>query len=137
MENASKALLIAASVLIAIVLIAFGVSVLNSTKGTGDNVKQTMSATEIATFNNKFSADLGDNKSAARAKALANIVVSNNATNKTKIVEIIIASPSGLKGTYKEAIDITNKVAQLEGSGSILVTGYSKEGLITQITLTY
>lgn len=36
MENASKALLIAAAILIVIVLIAFGVSVLNSSEGVGD-----------------------------------------------------------------------------------------------------
>lgn len=41
MENASKALLIAAAILIVIVLIAFGVSVLNSSGDTQGSAKET------------------------------------------------------------------------------------------------
>ena len=44
MENASKALLIAAAILIVIVLIAFGVSVLNSSGDIGDQATGTGSA---------------------------------------------------------------------------------------------
>ena len=40
MENASKALLIAAAILIVILLIAFGVSVLNSTDDVADSAGQ-------------------------------------------------------------------------------------------------
>ena len=59
MENASKALLIAAAVLIVILLIALGVGVFNSSKGTVDtqassvagtiNIKAETAANEIQT----------------------------------------------------------------------------------------
>ena len=80
MENASKALLIAASILIVILLIAFSVSIFNSTSGTKESVESTLTATEKATHNNKFTAYFGQVKSAAQAKALANVVISHNAT---------------------------------------------------------
>lgn len=89
MENASKALLIAASILIVIILIAFGMKTLNSTKGTQDSVQTTMDGTEKASFNNKFTAYCGTNKSAAQAKALANVVVSNNATTDWTVKIVI------------------------------------------------
>ena len=142
MENASKALLIAASVLIVILLIAFSISIFDSTSGTKDNVEETMKATEIATFNNRFSAYFATSgKSAAQAKALANIVTSNNSTNPTKKVKIVIVNGPGgsdvaLSAT-DDALTIMNTVAQLSGSGSILATGRSEQGLITEITLTY
>ena len=44
MENASKALLIAAAILIVILLIAFGVSVLNSSGDVGDQATSTGTA---------------------------------------------------------------------------------------------
>lgn len=84
MENASKALLIAASLLIVILLIAMGMKVFNSTAGTTDNVETTMNATEIATFNSKFTAYAGT-KSLSQVKALANVVIANNATSDNKV----------------------------------------------------
>ena len=44
MENASKALLIAAAILIVIILIAFGMNVLNSTGDVGDQATNTGAA---------------------------------------------------------------------------------------------
>ena len=85
MENASKALLIAGSVLIVILLIAMGMKVFNSTKGTTDSVDTTMNATEVAMFNNKFMSYIGNKKTANEAKALLNLVISNNSINTKKV----------------------------------------------------
>ncbi len=49
MENATKALLIAAAILIAIVLIALGVGLLNSTGDTTDDAKNVANALESST----------------------------------------------------------------------------------------
>ena len=62
MENASKALLIAGSILIAILLIAMAVKVVNPTKVLTDSAKITLDATEIAMFNNKFTPYFGTDK---------------------------------------------------------------------------
>ena len=125
MENASKALLIAGSVLIVILLIAVGVRVFNSTQGTTDSVETTMNSTEIATFNNKFTAYAGENKSAAQAKALANVVIANNATNATHTVSF---------ADKTTASDITTYVANLSGSGTISLDDSNKDGFIDKIT---
>lgn len=138
MENASKALLIAASILIVIILIAFGMQTINSTKGTQASVKTTMDATEKASFNNKFTSYVGKNKSAAEAKGLANVVVSNNATDSIHQVSITIkTSASDTTGsTYSTSLDITNNCAGLSGQCEILIGNVSAEGFITNIIIT-
>ena len=54
MENATKALLIAGSVLVAILLIAMGMKIFNSTSETTQQSQATMDATAITTFNTQF-----------------------------------------------------------------------------------
>lgn len=125
MENASKALVIAASVLIVILLIALGVRIFNSTSGTADSVDETMNATQIATFNNKFLAYVGQNKSVAQARALANLVIANNATSNKKVK---------LNGK-DTTTDITNYVASLSGSVTISVSDNNNDGFIDTITI--
>lgn len=85
MENASKALLIAGSILIVILLIAVGVRVFNSTSGTKDSVEETMSSTEVVTFNNKFMPYIGKNKTKSEVISLVNAIIANNVTYNTKI----------------------------------------------------
>lgn len=115
MENASKALLIAASILIVILLIAMGMRIFDSTAGTTDNLETGMLSTEVATFNGKFTSYAGSGKSAAQVKALANVVIANNATNAQHKVSF--------NGSY-DATTITNDAA-------------SRSGTIYQISITY
>ena len=127
MENASKALIIAGSVLVAIILIAIGVRVINSTSGTTKSVADTMTASEKATFNSKFTAYAGSGKSGAQVKALANIVISNNATNPNKKVKFMGSD---------NATTITNKAATYNsGNYTISVTIDENTGLVTSITI--
>lgn len=131
MENASKALIIAASVLIALVLIVMAVSIVRSTQDTQDSVKTTMDATEIATFNNKFTAYCGQNKSAAQVKALANVVVSNNATSGNSVKMIIL----GIE--YDQAEDIINYAATLGGTTyDVMPILNVNTGLVKEIKIT-
>lgn len=99
MENATKALLIAAAVLIVIVLIALGVRLLNSSKETSDQIDSTsealssktsdlkdsttsslqiLSMNEIERFNHQFTQYFGNNVSGVRAKQLVDRIVQNN-----------------------------------------------------------
>lgn len=123
MENASKALLIAGSVLIVILLIAMGVKVFNSTSSTTGEVETTMESTEIATFNNKFTAYLGNNKSASDAKSLANIVIANNAANSAYQVSF---------AQKTSAADISSIAASYFGKYNISAS-YSSDGRIEAI----
>lgn len=133
MENASKALLIAASILIVIILIAFGMQTLNSTKGTQDSVKTTMDATAKASFNNKFTAYFG-NKSVAQAKALVDVIIANNATNDNKVNVTICGTPY-----INTNSDFTSKLwsAVSALTGIVNITGKAPNGIITEIIISY
>lgn len=87
MENASKALLIAGSILIVIVLIAVGMRVLNSTAGVTESSQKTMDATTITNFNMQFvnkGVSLTDTVTVKgnQALALQEAVFASNAVNK-------------------------------------------------------
>ena len=101
MENATKALLIAGSILIAILLIAIGMRVFSSTSGTTDSVESTMSSTEIATFNNKFTQYVGT-RNKAQVMALLNVAISNNATIPAHKVTINGKDPTTVMNNVSE-----------------------------------
>lgn len=128
MENASKALLIAGSVLIVILLIALGMRIFNAGSSATAEAGTTMKTTEVATFNNKFTPYIGNNKSVAQVKALANIIIANNATNSTTV---------SLNNKTQPA-EITSLVADLSGKGNINISstdGTDGLGRITAITI--
>lgn len=88
MENASKALLIAGSVLVVIVLIAVGMKILNSTAGASESAQKTMDSTAITNFNMQFvnkGVSLTSNVTVTGSQALAlqQAVLASNAVNKT------------------------------------------------------
>lgn len=76
MENASKALLIAGAILIAIVLITFGVVIL----GQGSEIinDTSLSEAEISTFNSKFTQFEGKNVRGSKVNSLLNTVIQHN-----------------------------------------------------------
>ena len=81
MENATKALLIAAAILIAIVLISLGVYVLGQgTTMVKDN--SDMSDVEISTYNSKFEAYTGSNVTGSKVKQLIKAVEQHNRSNE-------------------------------------------------------
>ena len=131
MENATKALIIAAAVLIAILLIAFGMKIFNTTTGTSDDVKTTMTATEIATFNGKFTQHHGTNKSLAVVRAVADKVIAHN-TVETRKVNMAI----GGRTATDDANTIMTNISSLSGSTfTINVSIDSNTGLVTLITI--
>lgn len=79
MENASKALIIAGAILIAIVLITLGVVILqqgDKTTGTGEAA---LNSREIESFNSTFTRYEGTSVSGTNVRALINAVRSSNA----------------------------------------------------------
>ena len=99
MENASKALLIAGAILIAIVLITFGVMIL----GQGSEIinNSSMSETEVSTFNAKFTAFEGDKVRGSKVNSLLNTVIQNN----------LAQDDDGKKVTVTDSSDNTTKVS--------------------------
>lgn len=133
MENATKALLIAAAILIAIVVITLGVFVL----GKGSSlVKENsdMSDVEISTYNSKFESYCGKNIRGAQVRQLINAVNQHNRTNKDDASKEIELTGVADLGTDKTKYD-----------ASKIMTGYAYDvtpeygdtgsGLITKITI--
>ena len=87
MENASKALLIAAAVLIVVLLIAFGMRIFNQS-ATKSDVSGTASAMEVAQFNAQFTQYEGTISPSVFEKLLVTV---NNSNAKEK--------PNGENGT--------------------------------------
>lgn len=103
MENATKALLIAGSVLIAILLIAMGIRIFNSTSETTQQSQATMDATAITTFNSQFTGYLNKQLTASQATTLMQKIIASNAVNKTHIVKFqgsITIPSTASEGTY-------------------------------------
>ena len=111
MENASKALIIAGAILLAILLISLGIMIFGQAQDTVNN--SGMSQAEMQTFNNKFLKYEGEHKSGSEAKALINEVLASNSddnnTNRQIVVKFkgknartgsTITTPSTLNSTY-------------------------------------
>lgn len=97
MENASKALIIAGAILIAIVLVSVGVIVVNSLNT--DNAVSTMTEQEIKAFNAKFESSTGPNVSGSVVKSLIATVITNNSTNDASRQIKITLSEATKSGT--------------------------------------
>ena len=76
MENATKALLIAAAVLVAILIISLGLVVYNSSAETVNQAN--MSQQEVQSSNEKFTRYNGSNKRGSEVNAMLNTVLSAN-----------------------------------------------------------
>ena len=81
MENASKALIIAGAILIAILLISVAVIIINSTGSMQDRVTDSSNTMEKQTFNSQFTVYEGNAMSASQVRALLSLIKSSNAAN--------------------------------------------------------
>jgi len=106
MENASKALIIAGAILLAILLISLGILIFNQAQDTVNN--SGMSQAEIAAFNNKFVKYEGKSQSGSVAKSVINEVLASNADSNNSERRIVIWL-NGSAITSTSSIDIKAK----------------------------
>ncbi|MBQ2835540.1 MAG: hypothetical protein IJE68_01730 [Clostridia bacterium] len=121
MENATKALLIAAAVLVAILIISLGIGIFNTAseqaEGAGD-----LTQYQIQTFNDKFRKYEGDSRSGADVNALLQTVFShNNAQEGTDTcvevkngdtvliddINTLSKSPAKVSTNYRYTVELT------------------------------
>lgn len=76
MENASKALIIAGAILLAILIISLGILIYNQASGVVNN--NAMSEVEVQQFNQKFTQYEGDRVRGATVNSMLQSVLSNN-----------------------------------------------------------
>ena len=142
MENATKALLIAAAILIAIVVITLGVFVL----GKGSTLvkdNSDMSDVEISTYNSKFEAYFGTNVRGAQVKQLISAVNQHNKANKdddSKTIELEggkdNSSSSFSLAKQPNAEDYPTAPVQTGKAYKVEATAWTTGGLIKKIKIT-
>ncbi len=154
MENASKALIIAGSVLVAILIIAMGVAIFNKAQKAGDT--SSLDTTEINMFNQKFER-YNNTQLGSQVKSLISFAISNASTNKDdqiKLPTVTLSGDSNYTGGAAEggmkAIDGGNPGNQtyIDTLGAMrnkitsthpytITIGYGNSGIIETITITW
>lgn len=137
MENATKALLIAAAVLIAIVIIAMGIRLVASARGSVDQAEDLSSSMEISMVNSQFETYEGTNIDVSRVKSLARKVLTYNNRNENKKITIKRKNDTnGISSSPKinEWIDTLNQHSNWEYK--ISVAEYYNDGTIKKINAT-
>ena len=132
MENASKALIIAGAILLAILIISLGILIFSQAQDTVGSVN--MSEQEIMAFNNKFTPYQGTNKRGTEVNALVQAVRVNNqsAHDAGASEKIITISGEGVK--IKEADQYSVEGSVIKGDTYKVEIGYEK-GLVHTITI--
>ena len=81
MENASKALLIAGSILIVIVLVSISILILNSTSEVTDQAQSTSASAAVQSENSTFTKYFGNSIKGAQVKTLIQEIIVFNSKN--------------------------------------------------------
>ncbi len=126
MENATKALLIAASVLIVIVLIAVGIKILGSTQGVTNSVDEVSNAMEISVFNSQF-IDYEGTQTGAQVKALLNKAAATWRDGSLHRVTVNGCDSANEIADYRATININTTYK--------VTVGYDSKGYVNSITI--
>ncbi len=124
MENASKALIIAGAILLAILIVGLGVYIYRQAAGVIDT--GTMDQLVVSQFNAQFEPYLGNNVSGSNVKQLIKII---NASNRAK---------EDLPVTFKVDTQPDNDSSTIKSGNTYKVVEGSKNnaGYIEKITIT-
>lgn len=130
MENATKALLIAAAVLIAILIISLGIVVYNMASETMGDVN--LNEAEATQFNGKFKAYEGTAVSGSKVNAMLNTVLQHNINNTDQGKKVTVDGDISL-GTNATSVETKADT----GSTYKVTCKYTPAtGLINAITVT-
>ena len=128
MENASKALIIAGAILLAILIIGLGIFIYRQAANTVSDTG--MDRLAIQQFNGQFENYIKDNVSGATVKSLIQLVNTNNAVEDTSKKITLKYGDGVLATTINSADKYDISVKKLDGSA-----GY-ENGLIKNILIT-
>ena len=127
MENASKALIIAGAILLAILLISLGILIFNQAQDTVNN--NGMSQAEITSHNNKFLKYEGIQKGTIVKSMINEILTENESVDQDISITLIKKD-----GSREGSIDGTSLILP-SSSYKVEATNYSA-GYISAITIT-
>ena len=140
MENASKALIIAGAILLAILIISLGIMIYNQASGVVNN--NAVGEVDISTFNNKFTQYEGERVRGAQVNALLQQVESNNITYKadgnSRQVSVTVSATNWQSGAKPSgALDGSTAYVKANTGSVYKVTidTDSKTGLVNKVTI--
>ena len=141
MENAVKALLIAAAVLVAILLISLGVGIFNSASEQMEGAD--LSQYQIQQFNDKFKKYEGTNKSGSDVNALLEVVFNHNMSQEESSNRVAIDWGSNTKGKPTNWANVTTtakptasyKKVSTGNTFDVTLSYNSNSGLVNKITI--
>ena len=128
MENASKALIIAGAILLAILIISLGIMIYKQASGVVNN--NAMTEVEVTSFNQKFEQYMGDKVRGANVNSLVNAVKTNNMATDDESEQVTV--------TGDVQVDKTGKVTGSASTGKtykVEATTYTTGGLIETISV--
>ena len=133
MENASKALIIAGAILLAILLISLGIMIFTQAQDTVSG--SGMTEAEVTAFNQKFTKYEGTFKG-SMVKSLIQEVNANNSNdaNTEKIVKLVSASGSDTELTKSSDGSYTTSSFVNTDTYKITVEGYT-DGRVSKISI--
>ena len=114
MENASKALIIAGAILLAIVIISLGLIVVNNSRSAVDSAN--MNEQEIQTFNAKFTPYEGKDINGTRVKTLLQAIIASNNTNQNQVAVTTVQGTVYKKIVVKTATSDESDIALISAS---------------------
>ena len=136
MENATKALLIAAAVLVAIIIISLGVYVVSLAQNQMKGAESGLNDVEIQSFNSTYKSYEGTSVSGTKVKALVDAVYNHNLTESDESRKIELVDGTNATILAKEQEDPTQKPAIKTGKRySVTCVPEKKSGLITKIQI--
>ena len=129
MENATKALLVAGGVLIAILIITLLISVLQSTGKVSKQYNESTSSEQITTFNNNFTKYLGKDLTIHDVVTICNFAKQNN------IFKVNV--PTGYNTSkIKQDLDVMSANPGKKNIYQIKIDAYDTSGYISKISFT-
>ena len=131
MENATKALLIAAAVLIVIIIISLGVYVVGMGNDQMQQGEQTLSDLEVNSFNNTYENYEGTSVAGSRVNSLLKTVFNHNLMESDDTRKITVDGDVSLSADAEKQVTV--------GTGkrySVVCNKDKNSGLITSITIT-
>ena len=134
MENASKALIIAGAILLAILIISLGIMVFQNAKGVVDT--NAMSELEIQQFNQKFTQYEGDRVRGASVRTMIQAVLTNNVSQDDANRKIAIDGDFTLAETATSVDTTTIPTGATYKIRCTYGTSNAEKGLVNKITIT-
>lgn len=138
MENATKALLIAAAVLIAIILISLGLAVVRQGQEAVQDAD--LSEAEATQFNSKFTVYEGTSVSTANVNAMLNAVFAHNnqeaASGTGRYVSVSSKDSAGATEVQALPGGTTASVSRVSGNNYYSVQCNYSAGIVNKIVIT-